>query len=79
MTREVILMSTLFAEALNRAGLTQKQFTDIVNNLSGCKPLNRQRTSHWAKEGTGCNETAIALAELLSRMSPTERSFFIKE
>lgn len=72
-------MSKIFKESLERAGLTQSQFADIINTLSGCKPINRQRTSHWAKETSKPNEAAIALAALLARIPATDLTKLINK
>lgn len=64
-------MSEEFEQSLRRAGLTQKQFRDIVETLSGCR-VDARLTSKWVRRPF-VSVTAVALAELLARIPPIER------
>lgn len=69
-------MSVLFKKKLQQAGLTQEQFRQIVETLSGL-PVKAQHVNSWVRS-IRANLAAVALAELISRISPRERDKLLR-
>lgn len=66
-----------FAIALAAAGLTQKEFRDLVFRLSG-KRIDATTTSRWAAGGAA-PPLALALLRLISVLSPARLAELLKD
>lgn len=66
-----------FAMKLSSAGLTQKQFRDLVRRLSG-RTIDSTTTSRWAAGGTA-PPCAISLLRLVSLLQPAHLAELLKE